>query len=255
MVFALGFRGLISCQGTLQPNTFLVLFFSCNLSFVMGVNCYPLWCPEKGSPALYAYKPKRHSETMRLRPWPTTEVSRLPCNLPRSPCCMVKPENGFQNATTTHHKLHQLTDVLSFPWRTCPSGITAVMSWKATVHKLHARAMQLRTWGFGLHSEWTLLLLSCSKVWHQSLVLTTRKHFQWQLFVRPKHKMDTELMHKQSLLFILIPTAAPTLLTLTFLLIQSHSTQLVTYHATVTSVPQKLFSGSVFPHINNFDFN
>lgn len=68
--------------------------------------------------------------------------------------------------------------------------------------------------------------------------------------------MDTELMHEQGLLFILlIPTAAPTLSTLTFPLIQSRSTQLVTYHATVTSVPQKLFSGSVFPHINNFDFN
>lgn len=90
------------------------------------------------------------------------------------------------------------------PRRTCPSGITAVMSWKASVHKLHVRAMQLRTWGFRLHSEWTLLLLSCTKVWHQSLMLTTRKHFQWQLFLRPKHKMITELMHKQSLLFILL---------------------------------------------------
>lgn len=61
----------------------------------MSVNCYPLWCPEK---------PKRQSdsESMRLRLWPTTEVSRLPRILPRSPCCMVKPENAFRKTTTTH---------------------------------------------------------------------------------------------------------------------------------------------------------
>lgn len=216
----------------------------------MGVNCYPLWCPEKGSPALYAYKTKRQSQTVRQWGWDP--------DLPMRQADYHASFQGQLAAWSSQRMAFRKPQpcIVSFPWRTCPSGITAVMSWKATVHKLHARAMQLRAWGFRLHSEWTLLLLSCTKVWHQSLVLTTRKHFQWQLFVRPNHKMDTELVHKQSLLFILlVPTAAPTLLTLTFLLTQSHSTQLVTYHATVASVPQKLFSGSVFPHINNFDFN
>ena len=112
----------------------------------------------------------------------------------------------------------------SVPRRSCPSGIITVMSWKATAHQLHARAMWLRM-GVGWlgHTENEHCCCYSVQRLDQSLGLTTRKHFEWQLFARPKHKTDTdqrllvELLHEQSLLFILaIPTAAPTLSPLTF---------------------------------------